>query len=155
MKGFAALHESDCGTKRRKPRRRVYVSFWASSGSASKDGLAPPSTRMTQGVSLVGRSKRLAGADQEGSGAGAGVGRGMARELAVEFGEHKVMPLARRNSVPAEASRGRAVDDEARARKRLRVWGRLPRRRQRGRILARRRSGDRPRSGRGARLCRE
>ena len=38
----------------------------------------------------------------------------MARELAVEFGEHKVMPLARRNSVPAEASRGRAVDDEAR-----------------------------------------
>jgi hypothetical protein len=30
--------------------------------------------------------------------------RGMARELAVEFGEHKVMPLARRNSVPAEAS---------------------------------------------------
>jgi hypothetical protein len=43
----------------------------------------------------------------------------MARELAVEFGEHKVMPLARRNSVPAEASRGRAVDDEARARKRL------------------------------------
>jgi hypothetical protein len=28
----------------------------------------------------------------------------MARELAVEFGEHKVMPLAGRNSVPAEAS---------------------------------------------------
>ena len=27
------------GTKRRKPRRRVYVSFWGSSGSAWTDGL--------------------------------------------------------------------------------------------------------------------
>jgi hypothetical protein len=27
------------GTKRRKPRRRVYVSFWESSGSAWTDGL--------------------------------------------------------------------------------------------------------------------
>ena len=36
---FAALHESGCGTKRRKPRRRVYVSFCGSSGSAWTDGL--------------------------------------------------------------------------------------------------------------------
>ena len=36
---FAAVHESACGTKRRKPRRRVYVSFWGSSGSAWTDGL--------------------------------------------------------------------------------------------------------------------
>jgi ABC-type uncharacterized transport system substrate-binding protein len=36
---FAALHSSAYGTKRRKPRRRVYVSFWESSGSAWKDNL--------------------------------------------------------------------------------------------------------------------
>jgi hypothetical protein len=35
---FAAPHEAGIGTKRRKPRRRVYVSFWESSGSAWTDG---------------------------------------------------------------------------------------------------------------------
>ena len=33
------LHELVPGTKRRKPRRRVYVSFWGGSGSAWTDGL--------------------------------------------------------------------------------------------------------------------
>ena len=33
------LHAPVIGTKRRKPRRRVYVSFWGSSGSAWTDGL--------------------------------------------------------------------------------------------------------------------
>jgi hypothetical protein len=36
---FAAVHESGIGTKRRKPRRRIYVSFWESGGSAWTDGL--------------------------------------------------------------------------------------------------------------------
>ena len=36
---FAAVHESGPGTKRRRPRRRIYVGFWESSGSAWKDGL--------------------------------------------------------------------------------------------------------------------
>ena len=33
------LLTSAFGTKRRKPRRRVYVSFWGSTGSAWTDGL--------------------------------------------------------------------------------------------------------------------
>jgi hypothetical protein len=36
---FAAVHESASGTKRRRPRRQVYVSFWESSGNAWTDGL--------------------------------------------------------------------------------------------------------------------
>jgi hypothetical protein len=39
IRDFAALRESGCGTKRRRPRRRAYVSFRKSSGSAWKDGL--------------------------------------------------------------------------------------------------------------------
>jgi hypothetical protein len=50
-----------------------------------------------------------------------GVGRGMARELAVEFGEHKVMPLAAQfragRGERGILRRGRAVDDGTRARK--------------------------------------
>src|SRR6202048_597550 len=39
----AALHMSARGTKRRRPRRRIYISFWESSGSAWTGRPRPPS----------------------------------------------------------------------------------------------------------------
>ena len=44
---FAAVQESAFGTKRRKPRRRVYVSFWESKRKCMDGGPRLPSTRMS------------------------------------------------------------------------------------------------------------